>query len=38
MALYLDEAHVKKASPHQCFEKVHKPGEIAQFSGGLPVH
>jgi hypothetical protein len=33
MALYHDEANVKLANPHQCFETLHKPGEIADYSG-----
>jgi len=33
MALYIDEDHVKKANPHACFEDIHKPGEIARYSG-----
>jgi hypothetical protein len=33
MALYSDQAHVRKANPHQCFEEVRKPGEIAKYSG-----
>jgi hypothetical protein len=33
MALYRDEEHVKKANPHDSFESVHKPGQIAPWSG-----
>lgn len=33
MALYREEDYVKKANPHECFERVRKPGEIADYSG-----
>lgn len=33
MALYRDKDHVKEANPHPCFESIHKPGEIAEYSG-----